>query len=99
MCQKCKITAVKKYGNFSLPSHMTLDPWEDVHVDLIGTWDTHYNSTSVPGKGTTEKIQVLSVMTKPLDGQSLLQPRINSAIILPSFSTVNGNVDTQGLPE
>jgi len=49
VCQKCKITAVKKYGKIPLPTHRNYKPWEEVHVDLIGPWDVRYNSTSVPG--------------------------------------------------
>jgi hypothetical protein len=63
-CQKCKITAVKKYGKIPLPANNKLTPWEEVHVDLIGPWDVQYNSTSVPGKGTTEKIQALTIIDK-----------------------------------
>jgi transposase InsO family protein len=33
-------------------------------VDLIGPWDVKYNSTSVPGKSTIEKIQALTIMDK-----------------------------------
>ncbi len=47
-----------------LPSHTTLNPWEEVHIDLVGLWDVHYNSTSVPGKGSIEKIQALTVIDK-----------------------------------
>jgi hypothetical protein len=63
-CQQCKITAVKKYGKIPLPTHHKLAPWEQVHVDLIGPWDVKYNSTSVPGKSTIEKIQALTIMDK-----------------------------------
>jgi hypothetical protein len=63
-CQQCKITAVKKYGKIPLPTHRKLTPWEQVHVDLIGPWDVRYNSTSVPGKSTIEKIQALTIMDK-----------------------------------
>jgi hypothetical protein len=64
ICQQCKITAVKKYGKIPLPTHKSLAPWEQVHVDLIGPWDVRYNSTSVPGKSTIEKIQALTIMDK-----------------------------------
>jgi hypothetical protein len=63
-CQKCKITAVKKYGKIPLPVSNTISPWEEVHVDLIGPWDVHYNSISIPGKGTIQKIQALTVIDK-----------------------------------
>ena len=33
-------------------------------MDLIGPWDVKYNSTSVPGKSTIEKIQALTIMDK-----------------------------------
>jgi len=63
-CQKCKLTAVKKYGKIPLPVNNKLTPWEEVHVDLIGPWDVRYNSTTVPGKGTIEKIQALTIIDK-----------------------------------
>jgi hypothetical protein len=63
-CQQCKITAVKKYGKIPLPTHHKLASWEQVHVDLISQWDVKDNSTSVPGKSTSEKIQALTIMDK-----------------------------------
>jgi hypothetical protein len=63
-CQKCKITAVKKYGKIPLPVHRHLQPWEEVHIDLIGPWDVRYNSTSVPGKTTIEKVHALTSIDK-----------------------------------
>jgi len=62
--QKCKITAFKKYGKIPLPTYRNYTPWEEVHVDLIGPWDVRYNSTSVPGKTTIEKIQALTIIDK-----------------------------------
>jgi hypothetical protein len=62
--QKCKITAVKKYGKLPLPANTNLVPWEEVHVDLIGPWGVQYNSTSILGKGTIEKILALTVIDK-----------------------------------
>jgi hypothetical protein len=64
ICQKCKITAVKKYGKLPLPANTYLLPWEEVHVDLIGPWDVQYNSTTIPGKGTIKKIQALTIIDK-----------------------------------
>lgn len=64
VCQKCKITAVKKYGKIPLPTHRNYAPWEEIHVDLIGPWDVRYYSTSVPGKTTIEKIQALTIIDK-----------------------------------
>jgi hypothetical protein len=64
VCQKCKITAVKKYGKIPLPTHHKLAPWEEIHVDLIGPWDIRYNSSSIPGKTTVEKIQALTIIDK-----------------------------------
>jgi hypothetical protein len=29
ICQKCKITAVKKYGKIPLPKHTNLAPWKN----------------------------------------------------------------------
>jgi hypothetical protein len=46
-CQKGKLSS-KKYGKIPLPSSSKLIPWEVVHVDLIGPWDIHYNSSSAP---------------------------------------------------
>jgi hypothetical protein len=56
-CQKCKLTAVKKYGKILLPALTKLVPWEEVHVDLIGPWDVCYNSNSIQGKGTIKKFK------------------------------------------
>jgi hypothetical protein len=64
VCQKCKITAVKKYGKIPLPTHRHYKPWEEIYVDLIGPWDVRYNSSSVPGKTTVEKIQALTIIDK-----------------------------------
>jgi hypothetical protein len=63
-CQKCKITAVKRYGKIPLPANNKLTPWEEVHVDLIGPWDVRYNSTAEPGKSTIEKIHALTAIDK-----------------------------------
>jgi hypothetical protein len=62
--QKCKLTTVKKYGKIPLPTNTKIAMWEEVHVDLIGPWDTRYNSTSIPEKSTNEKIQALTVIDK-----------------------------------
>jgi hypothetical protein len=56
-CQKCKLTAVKKYGKIPLTTNANLAPWEEVHVDLIGPWDVRYNSTSPHGKAPLKKIK------------------------------------------
>jgi hypothetical protein len=64
VCQKCKITEVKKYGKILLPTHRTLAPWEELHVDLIGPWEVRYNSSSIPGNTTVEKIQALTIIDK-----------------------------------
>jgi hypothetical protein len=63
-CQKCKIKAVKKYGKIPLPINHKLAPWEEVHIDLIGPWDVHYNSTSTLGRATIQKIQALTIIDK-----------------------------------
>jgi len=63
-CQKCKLTAVRKYGKLPLPANTAIKPWEEVHVDLIGPWDVKYNSSAIPGKGTVEKIRALTVIDK-----------------------------------
>jgi hypothetical protein len=63
-CQKCKLTAVKKYGKIPLPTNTKLAAWEEVHVDLIGPWDVRYNSSTVTGRSTIEKIQALTIIDK-----------------------------------
>jgi hypothetical protein len=63
-CQKCKLTAVKKYGKIPLPTNIKLAAWEEVHVDLIGPWDVCYNSSTVTGRSTIEKIQALTIINK-----------------------------------
>jgi len=63
-CQRCKLTAVKKYGKIPLPADSKLTPWEEVHVDLIGPWDVRYNSSDAPGKSTIEKIHALTIIDK-----------------------------------
>jgi len=63
-CQKCKLTAVKRYGKIPLPAPSTLAPWEEVHMDLVGPWDVQYNSTTVPGRSTIEKIHALTALDK-----------------------------------
>jgi hypothetical protein len=63
-CQQCKLTAVRKYGKIPLPANTKIASWEEVHVDLIGPWDVHYNSQSVPGKGSIQKIQALTIIDK-----------------------------------
>lgn len=62
--RNAKLTAVKKYGKIPLPTNNKLTPWEEVHVDLVGPWDVWYNSTSIPGKGSIEKIQALTIIDK-----------------------------------
>jgi hypothetical protein len=59
-CQKCKLTAVKKYGKIPLPTHQNVAAWEEVRVNLIGPWDIRYNSSSMPGRSTIEKIHALT---------------------------------------
>jgi hypothetical protein len=54
----------KKYGKIPLPANNKLTPWEEIHVDLIGPWDVHYNSKDVPGKSTIEKIHALTIIDK-----------------------------------
>jgi hypothetical protein len=64
ICQKCKLTAVKKYGKIPLPASPHLTPWEEVHIYLIGPWDVRYNSSAVFGKSTIEKIHALTAIDK-----------------------------------
>jgi hypothetical protein len=64
ICQKGKLTAVKKYGKIPLPASPHLTPWEEVHIDLISPWDVCYNSSAVPGKSTIEKIHALTAIDK-----------------------------------
>jgi hypothetical protein len=64
VCQKCKITTVKNYGKIPLPTHHKLEPWEEIHVDLISPWDVRFNSTNIPGKSTIEKIHAMTVIDK-----------------------------------
>lgn len=47
-----------------VPISTTTRPWEEVHIDLIGPWDVKYNSSGIPGKGSVEKIQALTVIDK-----------------------------------
>lgn len=47
-----------------MPVSTTISLWEEVHVDLISPWDVHYKSSSVPGKGTIQKIEALTIIDK-----------------------------------
>jgi hypothetical protein len=64
--QKRRITTVKKYGKLPLPAHHKMAPWEEVHVDLICSWDICYNSTLIPDKSTVEIIRALTIIDKPI---------------------------------
>jgi hypothetical protein len=61
-CQKCKLTAVKKYGKIPSPTNQHIGAWEEVHVDLIGPWDVRYNSSGIPGRSIIEKIHALEFL-------------------------------------
>ncbi len=37
---------------------------EEVHVDLIGLWDVHYNSSSILGKEQSRKYKALTIIDK-----------------------------------
>jgi hypothetical protein len=58
------LTPFKKYGKIPPPTNVKLATWEEVHVDLIGPWDIHCSSTSVPCRSTIEKVQALTIIDK-----------------------------------
>jgi hypothetical protein len=67
-----KLTTVKKYGKIPLPVNTKVAPWEEVHVNLVGPWVVCFNSTSVPGKATIEKIHALTVIDKATEWPEFL---------------------------
>lgn len=45
-CQKNKITAPKKYGKIPMPNNIIVEPWDSVHVDMIGPWTVSFKITN-----------------------------------------------------
>ena len=40
-CQRYKLTARKKYGKIPVDDRKRIEPWDEVHVDLVGPWPVH----------------------------------------------------------
>jgi hypothetical protein len=94
-CQKCMLTAMRKYGKIPFPSNTKVAPWEEVHVYLIGPWDDHYNSTSVPGKGAIKTIQALTIQVC----QNFQQSAKKTFATSPYCLKLNGCATIQGQPK
>jgi transposase InsO family protein len=60
-CQTSKITAPKKYGKIPLPTDTITDPWDHVHVDMIGPWTVSFTQAS---RTTTEQVKALTIIDK-----------------------------------
>ena len=63
MCQKWKITGVKKYGKVPLPdsAESSVPPFHTVHVDMIGPWKVYFK---VVGKKVSKEVQALTIVDK-----------------------------------
>ena len=44
-CQKGKVTGIKNYGKIPIPDDKVVDPWDTVHVDLLGQWKIKFYHT------------------------------------------------------
>ena len=45
--QTGKVTGINNYGKIHLPTDKIVDPWDTVHVDLLGVWKfKFYNKES-----------------------------------------------------
>ncbi len=64
VCQEYKITATKKYGKIPLPRSITIKPWEEVHVDMIGPWTVQFTLTNQPGTTKLEQLLALTIIDK-----------------------------------
>ena len=64
-CQRTKVTGQKKYGHIPLSDEHQVDPWESVHVNLIGPWDIKFRLEGTD-RIKTEKIKALSIMGKAM---------------------------------
>jgi hypothetical protein len=64
ICQTYKIMAVKKYGKIPLPRSLTIKPWEEVHVDMIGPWTVHFELQDRPGTTIVQQLQALTILDK-----------------------------------
>ena len=62
-CQRRKVTGQKKYGHIPLPDDHQVEPWDSVHVDLIGPWDVKFKLTGT-GRVRTEKVKALTIVDK-----------------------------------
>jgi len=99
ICQKCKITAVEKYGKIPLPKHTNLAPWEELHVDLIGPWDVRYNLTDSPGKTVIEKLHALTIIDKATAWPEFIAILNKTSQNIALLLMVNGCAATQDLPK
>ena len=63
VCQKWKITGVKKYGKIPLPdsAESSVPPFHTVHVDMIGPWKVYFQ---VVGKKVSKEVQALTIVDK-----------------------------------
>ncbi len=70
---------MRTYGKIPLPTHTNLPRWEEVQIDLIGPWHVHYNSASIPGKGSVKQIQALTVIDKATGWPEFIAPQNGSS--------------------
>ena len=53
-----KQTAPKEYGKIPMASNVVTEPWEEIHVDMIGEWKVKFMNTDT-GKMETRKVHAL----------------------------------------
>jgi len=64
LCQKYKITGQKKYGKIPFAENMQdIDPWDCVHIDMIGAWNVTFKLTDTR-KTITVKLQGLTMIDR-----------------------------------
>ena len=64
ICQKNKITGNKKYGKIPLAEEWdNFNPWECVHVDMVGPWKVKYKLTT-SGKTITVDLLALTMIDR-----------------------------------
>jgi hypothetical protein len=64
VCQEYKITATKKCGKIPLPKSPDIKPWEEVHVDMIGTWTVYFSLTNKPGMTKIQQLLARTIINK-----------------------------------
>lgn len=88
VCQKQKITGVKKYGKIPFPDseESSVPPFHTVHVDMIGPWRVYFK---IVGKKVYKEVQALTIVDRATTWPEII-PTLNkeSLVIAELFDKV-----------